>query len=125
MSYKDMEIWQIAREAANEIHALTLNDLPKFEMFETGTQIRRSSKSTRSNIVEGYGRRGYKQDFLKFLTYAMASNIETIDHLESLYETKSFIDEEKYKTLHEKLDILGKKIYLFIQAVQKEHKSEK
>jgi len=42
---------------------MTLNELPKFEMYEEGSQIRRSSKSVRTNIVEGYGRRNYKLDY--------------------------------------------------------------
>jgi len=57
MGYKDLEIWKIANELVTEIHSMTLNDLPKFEMFETGSQIRRSVKSIKSNIAEGYGRR--------------------------------------------------------------------
>jgi four helix bundle protein len=101
MSYKKLEIWQLAREIVIEIHNITLNDLPKFEMFETGSQIRRSSKSTKSTIVEGYGRKNYKQDFIKFLIYAQASNDETIDYLEILYETKSFLNENKYRELHD------------------------
>ena len=56
MNYKDLEIWQIAKEFSIEVHKMTLT-LPKFEMYEEGSQIRRSSKSIRSNIVEGYGRR--------------------------------------------------------------------
>jgi len=40
--------------------------LPRFELYETGSQIRRSSKSIRSNIVEGYGRRRYKFDYIRF-----------------------------------------------------------
>ena len=64
MSYKKLEIWQIARELAVDIHKMTLNKLPKFEMFEEGAQIRKSSKSVRSTIVEGYGRRRYKQEFI-------------------------------------------------------------
>ncbi|HSO85285.1 MAG TPA: four helix bundle protein, partial [Draconibacterium sp.] len=48
MSYKNLEIWQLAREIALEVHKMTLEDLPKFEMYETGQQIRRSSKSCRS-----------------------------------------------------------------------------
>lgn len=55
MSYRNQEIWKLAREQSNEIHFMSLN-LPKFELYETGSQIRRSSKSVRSNIVEGYGR---------------------------------------------------------------------
>ena len=68
---------------------MTLTELPKYEMFEEGSQIRRSAKSVRSNIVEGYGRRVYVSDYLKHLIYAQASNDETIDHLEILFETVS------------------------------------
>ena len=63
MSYKKLEVWSIAREVSIEVHAMTLL-LPKFEQFEEAQQIRRSSKSVRSNIVEGYGRRYYKADFV-------------------------------------------------------------
>ncbi len=117
MSYKTLEIWKLADELVVEIHEMTLTRLPKFEMFETGSQIRRSSKSTKSTIVEGYGRKKYKAEFLKFLVYALASNDETIDHLETLYKTKSLNDELLFKTLHEKLQLLGKKINLFIKGV--------
>ena len=125
MSYKKLEIWQLAKAIVAEIHLMTIRDLPKFEMYEEGSQIRRSIKSVKSNIVEGYGRRRYKQEFLRFLTYALASNDETIDHLETLYETGSFADKVQYGKLHNDLTILGKKINLFIQAVMEKHTSEK
>jgi four helix bundle protein len=89
MSYNKLEIWQLARALVIDIHKMTLTKLLKFEMFEERSQIRKSSKSVRSTIVEGYGRRRYKQEFIRFLTYAIASNDETVDHLETLYETKS------------------------------------
>jgi four helix bundle protein len=71
MSYKNVGIWQLAKELATEIHKMTLN-LPKFEMYEEGSQIRRSRKSIRSNIVEGYGRRIYKNEFIRFITCSIA-----------------------------------------------------
>ena len=37
MSYKDLQIWQLARELTIGIHKMTLNDLPKFELYETGS----------------------------------------------------------------------------------------
>ncbi len=117
MSYKKLEIWQLAKKNSNEIHELSMN-LPKFELYETGSQIRRSSKSVRSNIVEGYGRRKYKKDYIRFLIYALASNDETIDHLESLYETGSFTDKKSIKELHNQLTELGKKLNRFIQVVE-------
>ena len=57
MSYKKMQIWQLVRQLVIDIHKMTLTKLPKFEMYEEGNQIRKSSKSVRSTIVEGYGRR--------------------------------------------------------------------
>ena len=121
-SYKDLDIWQRARELVIDINKMTFTELPKFEMFEEGSQIRRSMKSVKSNMVEGYGRRAYKQDFIKFLTYAFASCCETTDHLETLFETESLKNTELYNDMHLRLDVLGKKINLFIQAVEREHK---
>jgi len=54
MSYKNLEIWQEARKIVIDVHKMTLKNLPKFEMFEEGNQIRKSSKSVKSTIVEGY-----------------------------------------------------------------------
>ena len=125
MSYKDLEVWQLARELVIEIHQMTLERLPKHEMYEVGSQIRRSSKSVKSSIVEGYGRRRYKQDFLRFLHFALASNLETFDHLETLFETGSLTDQGLYADLHDRLDTLGRKLHAFIQSVTKEHISEK
>jgi four helix bundle protein len=119
MSYKNLEIWQLAREVALEIHKMSFEKLPKFEQFETGQQIRRSSKSVRSTIVEGYGRRTYQAEYFKFLTYAIGSNDETIDHLESLFETGSLKDAETYNQIHEKCILLGKKLNNFIKHFER------
>jgi four helix bundle protein len=124
MNYKDLEVWQIARELSIEIHRMTLS-LPKFEMYEEGSQIRRSSKSIRSNIVEGYGRRRYKNEFIRFITYSIASNDETIDHLETLYETELLKDKELFEKLLDKLNLAGKKLIRFLQSIEKQHKSIK
>ena len=122
MSYRDLEIWQLARDGSNRIHAMTLSHLPKFEMYEAGSQVRRSSKSVRSNIVEGYGRRRYKQDFIRFLIFAHASCDETRDHLDSLHETGSLKDDGLYSDLNDLVLMLGRKLHSFIEAVEREHR---
>ncbi len=74
------------------------------------------------NIIpqgKGYGRRQYQGDYIRFLTYAIASNDETLDHLETLYETGSLKEEQLYLDLHKRTEELGKKLNLFIQAVKK------
>lgn len=122
MSYKKLEIWKLSKEVVIQVHEITMK-LPKFELYETGSQIRRSSKSIRSNIVEGYGRRRYKQDFIRFLVYSHSSVDETRDHLEVLFETKSLKDQEVFESVSQKLNVLGRKLYKFIQSVENVHKT--
>ena len=123
MSYRNLKIWQMARDLSIDIHKMTMNALPKHEMFEEGAQVRRSVKSVRSNIVEGYGRRRYKQDFIRFLAIAHSSCDETIAHLEILHETGSLKDKTLFRELHRRADELGRAIGGFVRAVETEHRS--
>ena len=50
-SYKDLDIVRISKDLAVKVHRMTLDELPKFEAYETGSQIRRSAKSIVANIV--------------------------------------------------------------------------
>lgn len=34
MSYRDLDIYQLARELSVKIHRMTLRDLPRFELYE-------------------------------------------------------------------------------------------
>ena len=120
MSYKKLRIYLLADDLVIRIHKMSLG-LPAFEKYETGAQIRRSIKSVKSNIVEGYGRRRYKKEFIRFIVFSQASNDETIDHLETLYKTSSLTNEDLYKNLRNDLIKLGKEINCFIVALEKRH----
>ena len=120
MSYKKLEVWKHARQLSILIHEMTLK-LPKFEQYEVASQIRRSIKSVRANIVEGYRRRYHKKEFIRFITFAIASADETRDHLDTLYETGSLIDQGLYETIKQKIEILGKMLVNFLQAIESRH----
>ena len=79
-SYQDLDIYKISLALFNKTHQATFL-LPKHETYELGSQVRRSSDSVNSNIVEGYGRKRYKADFIKFLVYSHSSCLETKNHL--------------------------------------------
>jgi four helix bundle protein len=113
----------MVHKLAVEVHEMTLK-LPRFEMYEESSQIRRSSKSIKSNIVEGFGRKRYKQEFIKFLTYALASCDETIDHLDTLYATKALKDKKRYRYFCEEYDHPGRMITNFIKSVDSGHRSK-
>jgi four helix bundle protein len=79
--YKDFEVCSLAKELVVQFLRLTVEELPTFEMYEEGSRIRRSSVS---KIVGGFGRRRCKNEFIQFLTYAIASRDETKVHLKKL-----------------------------------------
>ena len=114
-SYRDLDIYNLAVELSVQVHSISLK-LPQFELYELGSQIRRSSKSIAANISEGYGRGRYKQEFIKFLVYAHASCDETIHHLEIIKKLYANIEVNEIII---KYEALGRKINSFIQYVEK------
>ncbi|WP_111881422.1 four helix bundle protein [Aequorivita sp. CIP111184] len=118
-SYKDLDIYNLAFQYSIEVHHASLK-MPKFELYEQGSQVRRSSKSVKDNIIEGYGRRSYKQDFIKFLTYSNASLLECKGQLETI---QRLYDIPEVPELIIKYDDLGAKIFAFILYVEKNWKT--
>ncbi len=115
-SYRELEIYQESKKLAIEVHLMSLT-LPKFELYEQGGQVRRSSKAITANLVEGYSRRRYKADFIRYLIYSQSECDETMVHLEFLDETGSMKVETKFSDLNSKYDSLSKRINKFTQWV--------
>lgn len=118
-SYKDLKIYNLAFELAIKIHHMSLK-LPKFELYEQGSQIRRSSKSVKDTIVEGYGRKRYKNDLIKFLVYAHASCDECISQLNTI---KELYKPDEVDILLEEYDHLGRMTNQYIQYVENHWKT--
>ena len=114
--YRDLNVYQEAHRLGVNIHTFSLK-LPKFELYETGSQIRRASKAISANIVEGYGRRRYPADYVKFLVYAQATCDETNEWLTYIQDLYADLAQEARKFLSE-IDTLGRQLNLFIQAVE-------
>ena len=114
-SYTDLEVYQESFSLFIATHKFTLS-LPKYELYEQGSQLRRSADSVNSNIVEGYGRKAYKKDFLRFLTYSRASNDETINHLKKIAAVYPQFKEEATR-LEQRYQKLGARLYGFYSYV--------
>ena len=121
--YQRLEVWQLARDLSVEVHRMTLEELPRFEMHEVGSQVRRSAKSIRANIVEGYGKRRYKLEFLRHLTYALGSAQETLDHLYTLHETGSLTSQEIHAKLTSRTRLLIAKLTTFMRGFELHHRA--
>lgn len=120
-SYHDLDIYKISLSLFYQVHPASLL-LPKYELYELGSQLRRSSDSVTTNFVEGYGRKRYKADFIRFLVFSHSSCLETKNHLDkidNLYKGTIPNNDE----LISQYDVLGAKIFTFIKYVEENWKT--
>lgn len=118
-SCDDLEVYRLAHRLAVEAHSASLQ-LPRIEQYEEASQLRRAAKAVPANIVEGYGRRRYKAEFIRFLVIAHASCEETIEHLRLLKDTGSLAP-ESFARLAGEYDVLARKLNRFIASVESSH----
>ncbi|MFN1218258.1 four helix bundle protein [Chryseobacterium kwangjuense] len=116
MSYQKLDIYNIAFELFIETHRLSLK-LPRYELYELGSQLRRSADSVVTNIAEGYGRKNYKGDFIRFLIYSQASCDETVSHLSKIIRLYPDVSVDLSDKVAQ-YQLLGGKINNFIKYVQ-------
>lgn len=116
MSYTKLDIYNTSFELFIETHQLTFK-LPKYETYELGSQLRRSPDSIVTNIVEGYGRKVYKGELIRFLVYSQGSCDETVSHLSKLSRLYPELNSD-FENKAEQYKLLGGKINNFIKYVQ-------
>ena len=63
-------------------------------------------------------RKRYKKEFIKFLTYALASSDETKVHLNFLFDC-GYIPKNIYKDYYEKYEFIGRQIYNLMESFDK------
>ena len=73
-NYKELKVWQKARELVKFVYQLT-KKYPKEEIYSLTSQVRRAVVSIPSNIAEGSGHFSNKE-FSRFLEIAYASTCE-------------------------------------------------
>ena len=116
MGYRKLQIYSISFDLFLKTHKES-RMMPKYEMYELGSQLRRSSGSVVANIVESYGKNRYKQEFIRFLVFSHASNNETMCHLNGIIQLYPEMN-ENFKTLYKEYDTLGAKLNKYIQYVE-------
>ncbi|HEV8081315.1 MAG TPA: four helix bundle protein [Chitinophagaceae bacterium] len=108
-TFLDLDVYKLSRQLAKEIFQLTLK-FPPEEKYSLTDQIRRSSRSVKANIAEGWGKRVYINSFKRHL----------VDSNGSLEETKSwcistldcnYISTEVYENLINKAEVIGGKLW--------------
>ncbi|MCK5816561.1 MAG: four helix bundle protein [Candidatus Marinimicrobia bacterium] len=104
--HRDLKVYQKAFQLSSKIFNLS-KSFPKEEKYSLTSQIRRSSRSVGSNIVEAFRSRMYPKSFTSKINISEAEAAE-IQHWLDIALDCDLIDEEIYRAYRNEYDnIIG------------------
>ncbi|MBL1221220.1 four helix bundle protein [Chryseobacterium sp. L7] len=114
-NFKNLNIWKLAIELADEIYAVT-DSFPKSEEFGLKSQLRRCTVSVASNIAEGSSRSSNK-DFNRFLEISLGSLYELQTQV-IISSNRSYFESSKNEIIENKITELQRMISGFQKNLQ-------
>jgi four helix bundle protein len=108
--WKKLEVWQLADELAKNVYRAT-KGFPKEEIYGITSQLRRATLSVRTNIVEGYSRRGDKE-LARFIDIALGSLAE-VKYLLHFSHSLGYLSENTFNNLVAQGNTVGAKLWKF------------
>jgi four helix bundle protein len=110
--FEQLRVWQRALDLSDAIDKLS-KTFPKEEIYILTSQMKRAADSVVLNIAEGSTGQS-NLEFIKFLRYALRSNIEVVGCLH-ISKRRSYIAEESFITIYN----LCEEILMMISALIK------
>ncbi len=115
--YKDLIAYQKAYKLAMDIFEAS-KKFPPEEKYSLTDQIRRSSRSVCTNLVEGYRKRRYKPHFIAKISDSESENAETEVWLDFSYDCK-YLNEILHKDFSSRNSEVGKMLWNMINSPEK------
>lgn len=97
-----------------KIHSVTLT-FPKFETYELGSQLRRSSNSVAANLAEGFGNK-HRMIYTECISRRQGELRETKHHL-LIASRKHYISSEVFSRLYEELEVCSKMLFRLEESI--------
>ena len=119
MQVEDLEVYNKLFDLALEVSNITLT-YPKFELYELGSQTRRSSNSSPANLAEGFDNK-HTNIYLECISRAQGEIRETQHHLKIAWK-KGYITQEKFEELYNKYNECGKMLTGLEKSLKFKHK---
>jgi len=114
-NYKKLKVWEDAHQFTIDIYNIT-RKFPNNEQYGLTSQIRRSSSSIPTNIVEGCGQLD-NGNLIRFLGIARGSAFETEYQL-LLVKDLNYITNEEYKLLLAKIQSIIHMLIALIKSLK-------
>ncbi len=104
-SFRELKVYEKAREAAKEVFELT-KDFPREERYALTDQIRRSSRAVKAMLAEAWARRRYKAAFINKIDEALGEANETQSWLDDALDSQ-YLSAANFKDLNERYQAIG------------------
>jgi four helix bundle protein len=122
MHWKDLNVWKKSHKLTKKIYKIIAN-FPKEEVYGIISQIKRSSVSVPTNIVEGFSRNTTKE-YLQFL-YNSRGSLEELRYLLFLSVELNFLEKSIYDNLELDCEEISKMLNGLITSLKKNLKTNK
>jgi len=120
--YKKLKVWEDAHQFTINIYNIT-KKFPNNEQYGLTSQIRRSSSSIPTNIVEGSGQLN-NGNLIRFLGIAKGSAFETEYQL-LLAKDLKYINQKDYDELNEKIQKIISMLTNLIKSLRSRQQTNK
>lgn len=120
--YKKLKVWEDAHKFTIDIYNIT-KKFPNNEQYGLTSQIRRSSSSIPTNIVEGCGQLD-NGNLIRFLGIAKGSAFETEYQL-LLSKDLNYITNDEYKFLMAKIQSIIRRLTNLIKSLKSKNQKPK
>lgn len=114
MRVEDLQVYTKLCDLAIEISKVSL-EFPKFEVYELGSQIRRSSNSIPANLAEGFGNK-HTNIYSETISRAQGELRETIHHLR-IANKKGYISMKQFEEYQKRYEECSKMLYGLEKAI--------
>ena len=108
MRFEDLNVYKKLFELAFKVQSLTMT-FPKFEMYELGSQLRRSSNSSPANLAEGFDNK-HINIYLECISRAQGEIRETRHHLHMAYK-KEYLGKQAMDDFLDQYEECSKMLY--------------
>ena len=116
-SFRDLHVYKRLYNTMLLVMKEVLPSLPKEERFSLSDQMRRAAKAPLAIIAEGYAKKNYKRDWIKYIRDAIGECNEMIVHLSccrDIYGDR--VDAVLVDKLINEYDISGKQLYRLAES---------
>ncbi len=119
MQFQDLNVYKKLFMLALTVDKLTMT-FPKHELYELGSQLRRSSNSAPANLAEGFGNK-HTNIFTETISRAQGEIRETEHHL-GIAHQKGYLEKSEFDDYIGKFEECSKMLYGLEKSLDAKHR---